>query len=347
MVFLRIGVKEKIIYDGYLPSTPCENCGHDEQNNVLIWCKRFIFSFFTLFAWDRRANVTCKNCNRSLNYEKTSGAIKYKLEALLAQNTLISKNIVGFLIVGFIGFNIISSTILGIANTIGGSKTRISGHWISVKQDQQNLLLNIYSNNTFSILQQDTMYSCGKWNIKNDSIVFNYENGKKLTSSITFPMYNEVVLKVDLIPKYSFINMETYYSFVKQDSDDNNFEPLKPEYNLWRKKANEMETDSQIKARIDNYLTYIQFRFENAVKHKINNIDSEPISPFKIAINGIAIKSGFTSWDNIFYSMVDAQKAHSYINSAFPDVMDFNEKNIFIRNINFFKSYKENLKKLP
>jgi hypothetical protein len=117
-MLISIGEKDTILHEGYLHSTPCNNCNHEEQNYVTIWAKSFVFGPWFLpikwATWGKQAVVTCNNCKKATDISETTGYLRRKMETLTKEFPLWKKNILGIIIGGYYAISFISSLIFGI-----------------------------------------------------------------------------------------------------------------------------------------------------------------------------------------------------------------------------------------
>ena len=88
----KIGVIEKIIYQGYLTTSSCMNCSKTEENEIIITCQTFQLGPFFLpliwFAWERNAIIRCNNCKKQYKIYELNGIIKEKADLVYLENKI-------------------------------------------------------------------------------------------------------------------------------------------------------------------------------------------------------------------------------------------------------------------
>ena len=125
-MIITIGERDTILHEGYLHSTPCNKCYHQEQNYVSIWAKSFVFGPSLIpikwATWGKKAVVTCNNCHKTSDISETSGYLRERMDNLTNENPLWKKNILGIIIITYFALSFVSSIVFGIFGIFADKK---------------------------------------------------------------------------------------------------------------------------------------------------------------------------------------------------------------------------------
>jgi hypothetical protein len=325
---MPFGIVEKIYHEEYLTNHVCYNCNKDLDTKLVIYCCVFTTGFITWWAWNKRGYTECNNCGKTA-YINTRKKEFQNVQAFYTRKSMPWFYFVPSIVVGLFLLIIIGEASLKtIYNLSTTTEEKLLGVW--EKTDGSGSLY-IFKDHQYTLVEKDTILF-GKYDFDDNSNIVRLPTagkGNKIEAVDPRNLTLTVMYGMD----------ETFAQTVSSTKGDN---PYQPQYNRWREKATHEETNTEIKIRVINYLTFLKRRYDWVLINHLQRLQPDPNSPLFEAMNGIALyKDDYHRWRSIFYNEDNYLSGNKFLLLAFPKNFkyDENENNVFRQNLSLIEAY--------
>lgn len=331
---MPFGVVDKIYHEDFLLNQPCQSCGSNFENKLIIYCKAFMTGPITWWAWGKRGYVECVSCGTMSDIHPFSKEFK-EARYIYSRKGAPLHYFIPTIVFGGIFLLITLAIFIGFVYNISTtSKEKLQGIWVTA--DGQNSIF-FFNNNQYTLLAYDTILF-GRYNVDKGS------GGLDITIRGTDNNISSFTLQhlpLDIDGNGSF-------DFSKTINPDKGENPYEKKFNHWRIKATREESNEELKDRVMSYLYYLKLRYEWAMKNNLTYLPADLYSPVLQAQKGIGVyEASMPYWKPIFYSEENYLTASKFLYYSFPTKHHINEKetNVFKRNLEAIDAYIESAKR--
>jgi hypothetical protein len=336
---IKIGVKDRTIYDNYLASSPCRTCQRPYENKLTISCNIFFIGNallpVVLWAWGKKAFVRCHGCGAMTVITYHTGWTDEIVSIYNKSRIPFYFFAPAFIVALVLSNYLINTTTHFVADITTSTDEKLQGKWEAVNAPYT---LYVFDQHQYTLINENVV-------AQGNVAILSHSHREDVDMGHLGKVHHLNTREMSIVD-----GVNDTLHFMKSSDEETGENPYQPRYNRWRVRAKSQEDSLQLRARVINYLTHMKVKYEWAIENQMSVLSGDSVSPMIMASNGIAInQNSLLNWYDIFNSYEEWRKANEILLYYFPSdfVLDEREKNVFRQNLRIINAHLRKLSGAP